>query len=456
MSEIFTHKKLYRAYWACRKTKRKTINALNFEFRLEENIESLRKELIKKTYRVGTSICFVVEKPVMREIFAGEFRDRIIHHLVVNELESIGEGCFVYDSFACRKDKGTHSAVDRLEKHIHSFSKKTRKPLWYLQLDISGFFMSIDHQILFDTISRMIERQNKSYQWKQDLLWLVRLIIFHKPTQKYRKKGNLSLFPLLPERKSLFFSPEGKGLPIGNYSSQFFANVYLNHLDQYVKRTLKCRYYIRYVDDFILLGTDVRLLKKWRDAIEYFLGRSLFLFLNKEKTKIRIISCGIDFLGYFIKPQCQYVRKRLVRKVGSYLWGQKKVYAINKKLGNSFLSSIHSYLGHYRHADSYYLRKRTIEKALEILGEEYYADEKYLKICTKDSFEKSIKKRKKDFSFLIDRMDRRKRRLKYAKNKEEYSIISRKNFTFRFPKVDKVFAYFCSDFIKNISKREGF
>lgn len=164
MSEIFTRKKLYRAYYACRKTKRKTVNALEFEFRLEENIELLLKDLLNKTYRVGTSICFVVEKPTIREIFAGEFRDRIVHHLVVNELEPIGEKCFVYDSFACRKEKGTHLAVDRLEKHIYTLSQKTKKPLWYMQLDISGFFMSINHHILFNTLSCMIWEQNKSYQ----------------------------------------------------------------------------------------------------------------------------------------------------------------------------------------------------------------------------------------------------------------------------------------------------
>lgn len=261
-------------------------------------------------------------------------------------------------------------------------------------------------------------------------MWITRNIIFHKPTEDYRKKGKYILFSLVPKRKSLFFSPEGKGLPIGNYSSQFFANVYLNHLDQYVKRVLGCSYYVRYVDDFILLGTDTALLKIWRDALEHFLDESLFLKVSEKKTKIRKVMCGIDFLGYFVKPQCRYVRKRVVQKVGSYLWTQKKkTLGIYDKNKISFFSSMHSYLGHYRHADSYRLRKRTCEKALDILGESYCTDENYVKMYTKDSLKKPTQK---IFSFLLDRKNRRKRLLKFGKNKKDV-IISGKGFTFRFP-----------------------
>ena len=434
MSEICTRKKLYQAYYACRKTKRKTINALEFEFRLEENIESLLRDLLNKTYRVGTSICFVVEKPTIREIFAGEFRDRIVHHLVVNELEPIGERSFVYDSFACRKEKGTHLAVDRLEKHIYALSKKTKKPIWYMQLDISGFFMSIDHHVLFDTLSHLIEKQNKSYQWKTDLLWLVRTIIFHKPTQNYKKKGDTSLFSHVPKRKSLFFSPKGKGLPIGNYSSQFFANVYLNLLDQYVKRILGCRYYVRYVDDFLLLGTDVSMLKIWRDALESFMRESLFLRLSEKKTKIRTVWSGIDFLGYFVKPQCRYVRRRVVRKIQAYLWVQKKVFPKTCKTRASFFSSIHSYLGHYRHADSYQLRTRTCEKALEIMGEGYCANEKFLKLCVKEPSQKKSKAKQENLGRSLRRTTRRKRRVDSPGSDE--IVLSGKGFAFRFPRSD--------------------
>ena len=361
MSETFTFEKIYRAYLDCRKTKRKTINALKFEYNLERNLFLLQKELQTKTYKPGKSICFVVTEPCPREIFAAGFRDRVAHHILVREAEPIWEKHFIFDSFACRKTKGTHSAVKRLKKHI-------KKGKFYLQLDISGFFMAINHDILYSLFEKLILKQNKPQQWKDDILWLAKTIIFQKPTNNYVVKGNHSLFSLIPPRKSLFSSAKGKGLPIGNYSSQFFANIYLNELDQFIKRELGCKNYVRYVDDFILLDKNKEKLKYLEAKINSFLKYNLDLELNLKKTKLESINSGIDFLGYFIKPNYVLVRKRVVVNFKNKLLkccrllGGKDANIIAKD-EKTILAMLNSYYGHFSHAFSFNLRKSIYEKS---------------------------------------------------------------------------------------------
>ncbi|MCX6760274.1 MAG: RNA-directed DNA polymerase [Candidatus Nealsonbacteria bacterium] len=351
MSEIFTFKKLYMAYSDCRETKRKTINALKFEYNLERNLFQLQRELEAKRYKPGRSICFVVEDPSPREIFAASFKDRIVHHLLIREVEAVGEKCFIFDTFACRKEKGTHLAVKRLKRFVRKAMENSSRPAYYLQLDISGFFMAIDRNILYFLFEKLVLKHNKSQQWKDDILWLAKIIIFHKPTDNYIIRGNPTLFDLIPPRKSLFNSPFGKGMPIGNYSSQFFANIFLNELDQFVKRELKCKYYVRYVDDFILLDINEERLKDFGDKIGVFLKNNLDLKLNHNKTKLQIVSKGIDFLGYFIMPYYILVRQRVIRRLKDKLNGGN--HADLKKI----TAMINSYYGHFRHAFSYNLRK---------------------------------------------------------------------------------------------------
>lgn len=350
MNEIFTFEKIYRAYLDCRKTKRKTVNALKFEYNLERNIFLLQKELEEKRYKPGRSICFVVKEPSPREIFAASFKDRVVHHLLVREVEAIWEKCFIFDSFACRKNKGAHLAVERL---------KTFKKAFYLQLDISGFFMAINRNILYSFFEKLILKQNKSQQWKTDILWLAKTIIFYKPTENYTIKGDGSLFNLIPHKKSLFHSAENKGLPIGNHSSQFFANVYLNELDQFVKRELKCKNYVRYVDDFIILDKSKKELKNLENKINIFIKKDLELELNLKKTKLKSINNGIDFLGYFVKPNYTLVRKKVVSRFKNKLYNLRIEEDIRK-----ILAVINSYYGHFNHAFSFNLRKFIFEKGM--------------------------------------------------------------------------------------------
>ncbi|MFH0923111.1 MAG: RNA-directed DNA polymerase [Candidatus Falkowbacteria bacterium] len=391
--DVFTYNNLYRAYLDCRKTKRKTANALKFEIDLEKNLERLFAELKFKIYRPGRSVCFVVTKPVPREIFAADFRDRIVHHLLIREIIKYGERNFIFDSYACREDKGTHKAIAKLKKFIRqitnlsassqssprdcdeaedaSLQNGSTAPIaigdygaitrvFYAQLDIKGFFMAIDQRILYKLVEKLVEKQNRPRQWKQDVLWLAGVIIFHSHAENYITKGDRSLFNLIPPHKSLRCQPKGRGLPIGNYTSQFFANLYLNELDQFVKRELKCKHYIRYVDDFILLYADKEKLKYFKDRINYFLKEKLSLELNSNKIRIQSLGKGIDFLGYFIKSDYTLVRQKVVNRLKNKLScvNFADVNSLNElEYLNKNLAMINSYYGHFKHAESFNLRK---------------------------------------------------------------------------------------------------
>ncbi|MFH1245834.1 MAG: reverse transcriptase domain-containing protein, partial [Candidatus Omnitrophota bacterium] len=253
--DIFSFENIYSAYLQCRKRKRGTINALKFELKQEDLLLSLQERLINRTYQPGRSILFAAVKPKLREIFAADFEDRIVHHILVRELEKIWEPRFIYDSYVCRRNKGVHRAAMRLQKFIRQVSSNGTRKAYYIKLDIRNFFNTLDKDILFAIISRKVKND--------EMLWLTKVILYHDCTKNFVSKDRAGLLARVPAHKSLFTESPERGLPIGNLTSQFFANVYLNRLDQYVKRELKCRYYIRYADDFVLLGRDRVELKEW-------------------------------------------------------------------------------------------------------------------------------------------------------------------------------------------------
>jgi hypothetical protein len=291
----------------------------------------------------------------------------------------MGERSFIFDAHSCRKNKGTHLAIKRLKKFIGKITENYKVEANYLQLDISGFFMNINHDILYSLLKKLILKQNKSYQWGEDVLWLAKTIIFCKPTQNYIIKGNLSLFKLIPPRKSLFESPANKGLPIGNYSSQFFANLYLNPLDQWIKRKLKCKYYIRYVDDLVLLGKSRGELKYMRNKISFFLKENLDLELNSKKTKRQSINKGIDFLGYFVKPSYTLIRQRVVKKFKYKLCALNQILDSRLKTADpKILAMVNSYYGHFKHAFSFNLRRDIWKNHLRKLRRNFLPEIDYL------------------------------------------------------------------------------
>jgi RNA-directed DNA polymerase len=374
---IFTISKLIRAYLSCRRRKRKTVNALMFEQGLEKNFLQLKKELENRLYRPSRSLCFVVTYPKIREIFAADFSDRIIHHLLVNEIGPYFEKSFIYNSFACRKGKGTHTALKKLQQSLNEITRNQAKKAFYIKLDIKSFFTCIDKKILYRIISAEIAKIKTGQNWKEEIYYLLRTIIFHNPTKNYVIKGERALLRDVPYQKSLFNAPCGKGLPIGNLTSQFFANVYLNELDQFIKRRLKVKYYFRYVDDLILLSESSDQLWRWREKIDFFLKEILRLELHPDKDKYGPVYRGIDFIGYIVRPGYILSRKRIVKNL------KTKLHYFNKGLilvsGNQkqeafplstpptkgeikqMASVINSYYSHFKHANCYNLRKNLYE-----------------------------------------------------------------------------------------------
>ena len=330
---MFTYEQLYRCYLECRKSKRNTLNQLEFEIDAEINLLRLQEELNNRTYVPESSLCFILEKPKLRDVFAATFRDRIVHHILIEYLNEIYEPSFIYDSYACRVGRGTHAAIFRLQKFSKQVTINNSQRAYYMQLDISSFFLEINKNILKNIIIKNVDNE--------EFLWLANIVIWNDCTKDCRTIKGKDGFDKISKHKSLFYSNKNKGLPIGNLSSQFFANLYLNELDQYIKRELKCRFYIRYMDDFILLDKEKEKLIEWMNLIEIFLNKRLDLILHPKKRIIAPISNGIDFVGYIVRPNYILVRNRVIGNLKNKIWS------------NSLdLESWNSYLGHFKHAQA--------------------------------------------------------------------------------------------------------
>jgi RNA-directed DNA polymerase len=295
--DLYAFAALWRHYRQCRRNKRHTVNALAFEVNAEANLLALQQELCTHTYRPGRAICFITDGPKPREVFAADFRDRVVHHLLVAHQERVFEPLFIHDSYACRTGKGTLAASDRLMIFLRQVTANGRRPAWALKLDVANFFPSIHKATLYALLARHLRHP--------ELLWLTRTLLFHDPTTNYHFQARAPGIPgpggphyPVPPHKSLFGKHNEQGLPIGNLTSQFWGNVYLNPLDHFVKRTLKCRYYLRYVDDMVLLTPERAALVQWCAAIATFLQERLHLTLRPELTVPFPVRQGIDFVGW--------------------------------------------------------------------------------------------------------------------------------------------------------------
>ncbi len=364
MITIFTADKLYKAYKECLRNKKNTANALKFEMNREKNLWKLLYDLQTGKYEISRHICFIVTKPSPREIFAGDFRDRVVHHLLCKEIQALFESDFIESSYANRKGKGTHKAVRELKFYLVR-GGQDRQRLYFLKMDIKGFFRNINKNILWRIIEKKIEESRTDKNWQNEVLWLAKKIIFHDPASNYIFKGKEETKKLIPKEKSLLFGDRNTGLPIGNLTSQFFANIYLNELDHFVKNELGFDRYIRYVDDFIILDENKTKLEKAVGEVSHFLADNLKLNLCKDKTILNPIEKGIDFLGYFTKPNYTLVRRKVVgrfkKKIFSFLQDKQ-----DKDLAKAFISCINSYFGHFRHANSFNLRKSFWEKLSKV------------------------------------------------------------------------------------------
>ena len=357
---------LFEAYFECRSNKRNTANALAFELDYEANLLKLCAEINDGSYQPGKSIAFIVNKPVKREIFAASFRDRVVHHLIVSKLNQLFEKTFIYDSYACRTGKGTHLGVKRVDSFIRQCSKNYTSDCYILKLDIKGFFMHINKAILFSELQAFIEQ--KYLKDDKDLLVeLCHKIIFNDPTKNCIIKSKRSAWLDLPPDKSLFHSATDCGLPIGNLTSQVFANFYMNRFDHFIKHDLGIRYYGRYVDDFILVHPDKAYLCSLIPVIKSWLQAHLQLTLHPKKIYLQHYSKGVQFLGAVIKPNRIYITNRTKGNFYKAIEKQNdliKAHKPNKEQQAAFLSSMNSYLGIMKHYKTRKLRKRMLTKNL--------------------------------------------------------------------------------------------
>ncbi len=312
---------LFTAYYDARRNKRNSINQLKFEINYESDIFQIYDEIISRTYKPKPSICFIVNDPVQREILAADFRDRVVHHLIFNYINPLFERIFINDSYSCRKGKGTSYGINRLQHFIRSCSENYTKECYILKLDIKGYFMSINKQILYEKIKSSLSKfktyivDNKLFDY-ETVLYLIETVIFNDPTKDCIIKGKKTDWNNLPPSKSLFHSPFGVGLPIGNLTSQLFSNIYLNDFDHFIKCHLKCQYYGRYVDDFVIVHPSKEYLKQLLPRLTFFLQTTLQLTLHPKKIYLQDNVKGVKFLAVIIKP---YIGRKQIPQCYPYL-----------------------------------------------------------------------------------------------------------------------------------------
>lgn len=357
---------MWKAYEDCMKNKKNTQSAIDFSVNDVENILRLCDEVNSHTYQIGKSITFVIKHPVYREIFAADFRDRIIHHLVINELMTYFDDEFIDESFSCRPGKGVLHGVETMFNHIKNCTENYTKDAWILKLDARAFFMSIDKQLLVDMVDDLIVRRYPENRKKETLRWLCRLIIMHRPQDNCERCGDLSLWNLLPSHKSLFSLPEGKGLAIGNLTSQVFANFYMSPLDTYIKYTLGFTHYGRYVDDFIIISTDKEKLKTSIPFICKFAKENLLIDIHPDKRYLQHYRNGVKFIGSVLKENRIYVSNRTVDTLKTKLTTTFKEY--KPELLNEFMTCMNSYLGYMGHYNSFNIRRKILTD-MKLIGE---------------------------------------------------------------------------------------
>ncbi len=326
--KIVSLENLFLAWKEFRKGKTSSPDIQEFDFYLEDNIFQLHEELKSHRYTHGAYIPFFVSDPKLRHIHKASVRDRLLHHAVFRILYPIFDRNFIYDSYSCRVGKGTHRAVDRLERFIAKLSRNNSRLVYALKCDIRKFFDSIDQSILTQLIYIKIKDEGTC--------WLLGKII-----------GSFSKMP-------------GIGLPLGNVTSQLFANIYLNELDQFVKHNLKAKYYLRYCDDFIILGGDREKLSMFVRRISDFLMEKLKLSLHDDKIIIRKHIQGIDFLGYVVLPHHRVIRTKTKKRVINKIIGWQKEFDSDLTSRESIRQSLGSYLGILSHCNGYELEKEII------------------------------------------------------------------------------------------------
>jgi RNA-directed DNA polymerase len=332
---------LYLAYRKARKGKRGRPPAATFEYDLEANLVQLWQELVQKTYTPGDYHSFYIHEPKRRLISAAPFRDRVVHHALCNVIEPIFERSFIYDSYANRVGKGTHRALDRAQQ----FARRFR---YVLQCDVRQFFPSIDQAILRGILARKIA--------DDDVLWLIDLIL-ESGVGVLSKEYEMQWFP----GDDLLAVHRPRALPIGNLTSQFWANCYLNPFDHFVKRELHCAGYVRFVDDLLLFADAKRTLWAWQQATVDRLA-DLRLAIHPGAHP-RPVTEGIPFLGFVIFPTHRRLKRRKVIHYRRRLEEMLRAYSDGTLPADQVTASILGWINHARYGDTWGLRRAVLENA---------------------------------------------------------------------------------------------
>jgi RNA-directed DNA polymerase len=302
---------------------------INF-IKLPSIINNLAKDIALKVYKPSRFHVFVVLDPKLREIFAPAFRDRLAQQWLISLIEPTINKQFIDDNFANRKEKGTHAAIERVQ---HFMRKKDNT--YYCQIDIQSFFPSIDRTILFNIWKKWFLKLRYDSQTLLQINYMATQIIMQSPIDPYPIiSGKAELLTAIPKNKSLFYTKESLGLPIGSLASQFFSNLYLNELDQYVKHKLKIKSYLRYVDDMMILGKDKKELIYQKNEINLFLHKNLHLSLHPNKTVLQRVKQGANFLGAIIFPHHTYPRERQIKSL------KVKIKFFNKVIKGNKLTTV--------------------------------------------------------------------------------------------------------------------
>ena len=359
---------LYYSYLEARKGgKRKTHDEHDFEIHDFKNLEALKNDILNRTYKPSRSTAHIIEKPVIREIFAAPFCDRVVHHLIFNSVYDWWDNHFIYDSYSCRVNKGTLFGIRRLDHHIRAVSRNYARPAYVLKLDIEGYFMSLPRLKLYQRAIWGLNQQFKNRRHAteyQILKFLWYQTIMDDPIKSVKKKGDLSLWDKLPSSKSLFTQPPGKGIVIGNLTSQLLSNIYLDQLDRFITYDLGYKHYGRYVDDFYIVVTEEKLPQLKRDisAIAEYL-KLIDLTLHPKKRLLKNSKYGIPFLGAIVYHNHILPGKRLSKNMRQTF---KEVIT-----GERDITTVPSYLGHMKHINSYNL----VKEVFTTIGWDYQDDD---------------------------------------------------------------------------------
>lgn len=336
---IYTYENLELAFKKARKGKTFKPYVIEFEKSLKQNLLQLRTELLLYTYKPKPLKTFILRDPKTRKISKSDFRDRVIHHALCNIIEPIFDKTFIQDSYANRLGKGTLRAIKRFDQFKRKVSKNNTRTCYILKADIRHYFETVDHNTLLSVIKKRISDER--------VLWLISTILANHRTTE-----------------------EGKGMPLGNLTSQFFANIYLNELDQFVKHTLNAKYYIRYVDDFVILHTSAKTLASYKAEVRNFLKEKLSLDLHPDKCKILTLSNGVNFLGFRIFYHHKLVRKKNLRKFEKRFKEMKE----NCKEGligdEKFIERFEGWLAYVTHANTYKYRTHLTQLLAKTLSAE--------------------------------------------------------------------------------------